>query len=136
MANYTIKTLTIPSGYSESNGVLIPRNHTTVTIFTPDVLVVPAGPRTKYPETEPAWKLQISNVDTGDPSTDVWFDAYTFHPSKDFNIPVQLLFPYTARQALTFPASYLGVGAVRVSTFNATQTAASVWSILFGSFNN
>lgn len=137
MANYQIKTLTIASGEAVSNGVMIPRNHSTVTIFTPASLAVLSKVQ---PYEIPTWKLQLSPGDTGDSSTDVWYDAYTFDSTvvnADGTRPaIQLAFPYEAQQALSFPASYLGTGVVRISTYQTTQTAAVAWTIMFGAFHN
>lgn len=120
----------ILNGTAASNAMVVPKNYQTVTIYTPTALALPTSPVSNYPGS--VWKFQGAQT-YGGTVLDVWFDLYTFDASVGgLNTPTQLVFPFTASQALVLPAWYLGGPEfVRISTFDTPQTADVTWTVVF-----
>lgn len=115
-----------------SNAFVIPKNYQSVTFYTPLALALPTSPVSNYPGS--VWKLQATTVYTGT-NLDAWSDIYAFDASVGgLNTPTQLVFPFTASQALVLPAWYLGEGYCRISTFDTPQTADTTFTVVFSGF--
>ena len=124
----------ILSGESTSTVMLVPRNCSTATFFTPRKLSLPLY---KIAGVErAAWALQSAPVYT-DATVEEWYDIYAFDPGRgDDNEPVPLLFPFSANQALVVPVVTLGAGFIRISTLGMPQTEDVTWTVFFSGFYN
>ena len=125
----------IPSGASVSNPMLIPRNCSTATFFSPRVITLPVF--VNLDSQGPMWKIQSAPVYTDPVIDDEWYDTFAFNPGLGGpSVFTQLIFAFSANQALVLPTTALGAGFIRISTCQTNQTADVTWTVLFSGFYN
>src|SRR5690349_19784728 len=110
---------TIPNGAKVSNMIPIPRNCSTLTVFTPDALT-----------TSTAWKIQLLLPSGYDSTT--WEDAKIFNASATL---VALSVTFGASEAVTFRNGEFGGGTLRIAVAD-DQGADRVFYCFFSGFQN